>query len=186
MAPTTVFLESFDSTRATALDRADDPNLAQAQAEALLNLLLGHTIALNNTYAFDSRSALELVEVVLDTRARVRAENPSAAQRLDDASPFLVSWFPANETVTDFFSACADQLRRFPSVEGRFILSAQKLREERSRSYLFENHPGFPFEILFERERIRTRSPIVSRRCTRREASRPSMPTSASSTRTPT
>src|SRR5262249_37630316 len=48
-----VFHEAFDSTRTA--DRHSAPNLAQAQAEALVSLLLGHSLSLTNTYAFDSR-----------------------------------------------------------------------------------------------------------------------------------
>lgn len=118
-----VFHESFDSTRTADLDA--QPNLAQAQTEALVSLLLGHSLALCNTYAFDSRGVLELVRAVLEARDDVRrGVRPGtwAHKRLTESRPFLLSWYGAGS----FFEACAAQLRKFQPIEKRFLLSAWK------------------------------------------------------------
>ncbi|MFK0200537.1 hypothetical protein [Streptomyces lavendulae] len=105
-----VFLESFDSTRATANDSEHHPNRAQAQTEALLYLLLGHSLALNNTYGMDSVSVLELADALLSTRAEAlnRGRDREARARLAGARPVRVSWFGAD----NLLSACAGQFRR--------------------------------------------------------------------------
>lgn len=117
-----VFHESFDSTRATADAPADHANLAQAQIEAVISLLLGRSLSVNHTYSFDSRSFLELAEVVLDTRAEALASaGPGGARRLADTRPFVLYRFG---TAT-FFDACATQLRKFRDPGGGgFRLSA--------------------------------------------------------------
>ncbi len=118
-----VFHESFDSTRTA--DSQSAPNLAQAQAEALVSLLLGHSLALTNTYAFDSRGVLDLVQAVLsardDTIGTLRAGS-AARRRLLRARPFLLTWYGANS----FLGACAAQLRKIDpkDLDGRFLLSA--------------------------------------------------------------
>jgi hypothetical protein len=72
MTGSAVFHSSFDSTRYTGdIIEPDYPNLAQTQAEAVTSLLLGRSLVLTNTYAFDSRSVLNLIGAVLDTRAEV-------------------------------------------------------------------------------------------------------------------
>ncbi|MDH6543766.1 hypothetical protein [Streptomyces sp. SPB4] len=105
-----VFLESFDSTRATANDREHHPNRAQAQTEALLYLLLGHSLAVNNTYGMDSVSVLELADALLSTRSEAlnRGKDRTARARLAQARPVLVSWFGAD----NLLSACAGQFLR--------------------------------------------------------------------------
>ncbi len=115
-----IFHESFDSTRTA--DRGAQPNLAQAQAEALVSLLLGHTLAVTNTYAFDSRGVLDLVPAVLSARDEVssKSRNPVARERLAQASPFQLSWHGAQS----FFQACAKQLRTIEPLDKRFLLSA--------------------------------------------------------------
>jgi hypothetical protein len=120
-----IFHESFDSTRTA--DGTAQPNLAQAQAEALVSLLLGHTLAVNNTYGFDSRGVLELASVVLAARDEVRSHlKPGTAprERLTKARPFLLCWYRAGS----FFEACANQLRNIneESLDERFLLSAWK------------------------------------------------------------
>jgi len=115
-----VFHESLDSTRSTVLDPAHHPNLAQAQAEALVTLFLGRSLSVNNTYAFDSRSLLELADALLSTMNQVRkGASESQKDRLDAQRPIVVHVFGAN----DFFGACAQQLRRV-TPGARFRLSA--------------------------------------------------------------
>ena len=123
MPNTLVFHESFDSTRTAG--SGTGANLAQAQAEALISLLLGHSLALNNTYAFDSRGVLELVTAVLAARDDVIASLRSSASARDYLTrdrPFLLTWYGANS----FVEACAAQLRKCDptDLEHRFLLSA--------------------------------------------------------------
>jgi hypothetical protein len=118
-----VFHEAFDSTRTA--DRHSAPNLAQAQAEALVSLLLGHSLSLTNTYAFDSRGVLDLVRAVLSARDDVTGAlraGSAGHRRLLAARPFLLCWFGADS----FFGACAGQLRRMDpkQPDNRFLLSA--------------------------------------------------------------
>jgi hypothetical protein len=118
-----VFHESFDSTRTADSDAQS--NLAQAQAEALVSLLLGHSLTLSNTYAFDSRGVLELVRAVLSARDDVSGgirPNSPAHERLTEARPFLLTWYGASS----FVEACAAQLRKCnpEDMEHRFLLSA--------------------------------------------------------------
>ena len=118
-----VFHESFDSTRTA--DPRTAPNLAQAQAEALVSLLLGHSLSLTNTYAFDSRGVLDLTRAVLDARNDVMGTlrtGSAQRQRLLEARPFLLCWFGADS----FLEACAGQLRRIEreNTDNRFLLSA--------------------------------------------------------------
>ncbi|MFK4145240.1 hypothetical protein [Streptomyces sp. NPDC004065] len=104
-----VFHESFDSTRATSADPDDHPNLAQAQAEAVVSLLLGRSLSVNHTYAFDSRGMHDLAEVVLDTwQQAVRTAPATSRAELNRARPFVLHRFRR----PTFFAACADQLRR--------------------------------------------------------------------------
>jgi hypothetical protein len=123
MASNFVFHESFDSTRTA--DPRTAPNLAQAQAEALVSLLLGHSLSLTNTYAFDSRGVLDLTRAVLDARndiiGTLRAGS-APQQRLLKARPFLLCWFGADS----FLAACAGQLKRIDreNTDNRFLLSA--------------------------------------------------------------
>jgi hypothetical protein len=123
MAQIAVFHSSFDSTRYTGADRrADHPNLAQAQAEAVTSLLIGRTLLVNNTYAFDSRTVLNLIRSVLDTRERVRNQvGRSGRERIDATSPVVLRWFGKD----DFFSCCADQLLRM-NPGRRLVLSYWK------------------------------------------------------------
>lgn len=123
MAQIAVFHSSFDSTRYTGADRrADHPNLAQAQAEAVTSLLMGRALLVNNTYAFDSRTFLNLIRAILDTRKRVRGQaGRSGRERIDATSPVFMSWFGQD----DFFSCCADQLRRMTPGR-RLVLSYWK------------------------------------------------------------
>ena len=123
MASNFVFHESFDSTRTA--DRSTAPNLAQAQAEALVSLLLGHSLSLTNTYAFDSRGVLDLTRAVLAARDEVLgALRPGSAghRRLVEARPFLLCWHNARS----FLEACAVQLNRIDreDTDNRFVLSA--------------------------------------------------------------
>lgn len=123
MLKSLVFHEAFDSTRTA--DSESAPNLAQAQAEALVSLLLGHSLALTNTYAFDSRGVLDLSRAVLSARDDVRStlrSGSTAHRRLQRATPFVLSWWNA----ADFFSACAGQLRNIDmkKLDDRFLLSA--------------------------------------------------------------
>jgi hypothetical protein len=120
-----IFHESFDSTRTA--DGTSRVNLAQAQAEALVSLLLGHTLALNNTYGFDSRGVLELTSAMISARDNVRSglrPGTMAHERLTREQPFLLCWYGADS----FFEACASQLRNFneEQPEERFVLSAWK------------------------------------------------------------
>jgi hypothetical protein len=118
---------SFDSTRYTGDDPEDHhPNLVQAQAEAVTNLLLGRSLGLPNTYAFDSRTALSLTAAVLGSRAAVLEStgSPNGKQRLRDANPLILRWYTADPEA-DFFACCADQLRRLEG-QRRFILSFWK------------------------------------------------------------
>jgi hypothetical protein len=117
---------SFDSTRYTGDDPSDHhPNLVQAQAEAVTNLLLGRSLGLANTYAFDSRTALNLIAAILQTRANVseRTTSPAGKQRIDDADPLILRWYTT--TGLGFFGCCGDQLRRLEG-QSRFILSFWK------------------------------------------------------------
>lgn len=123
MASNFVFHESFDSTRTA--DRRTAPNLAQAQAEALVSLLLGHSLSLTNTYAFDSRGVLVLTRAVLAARDEVLGTlraGSAGHQRLVEARPFLLCWYGADS----FLEACADQLNRIDPKDpsNRFLLSA--------------------------------------------------------------
>jgi hypothetical protein len=118
---------SFDSTRYTGADPDDHhPNLVQAQAEAVTNLLLGRSLGLPNTYAFDSRTALSLTAAVLDSRAAAleSTTSPAGKQRVGDANPLLLRWYTPDPKA-DFFACCADQLRRLTGQK-RFILSFWK------------------------------------------------------------
>jgi hypothetical protein len=120
-----IFHESFDSTRTA--DGTSEVNLAQTQAEALVSLLLGHTLAVNNTYGFDSRGVLELTSAMISARDDVRSglrPGTAAHRRLTEAQPFLLCWYGAGS----FFEACANQLRNFDEdkPEERFLLSAWK------------------------------------------------------------
>jgi hypothetical protein len=123
-----VFPSSFDSTRYTAVDPKDDhPNLAQAQAEAVTTLLLGRPLGLTNTYAFDSRTVLNLVRETLLARKVVRETSTTAAERehIDNADPFKLRWYAPTPDQTDFLSCSAEQLLRLQG-QRRFILSAWK------------------------------------------------------------
>ncbi|MFG2312290.1 hypothetical protein ACGFS9_27030 [Streptomyces sp. NPDC048566] len=115
------FHESFDSTRATADHPDDHPNLAQAQAEAVVSLLMGRSLSVNNTYAFDSRGMLDLADVVLETWERAKqglSRTPRA--RLAGARPFVLHRFRQ----PTFLAACSDQLRRSdPEARNFFKLS---------------------------------------------------------------
>jgi hypothetical protein len=124
MTDNPVFHSSFDSTRFTGAGSDDDhPNLAQAQAEAVTNLLLGRSLTVNNTYAFDSRIVLNLIRAVLETRQQVRLRaSEIGRQRINNASPIILRWFRGD----NFFACCADQLRRLKPVQTRFILSHWK------------------------------------------------------------
>ena len=140
-----VFHESFDSTRTA--DRDAEPNLAQAQAEALVSLLLGHTLTMPNTYAFDSRGVLDLVSAVLWAREEVGSglrRGSSARERVTESRPFLLCWHGSDS----FLEACAKQLRTFESINERFVLSAwnaidldRKRRYELADSLLAAPHP---------------------------------------------
>ncbi|MBU2666377.1 hypothetical protein KOI35_23005 [Actinoplanes bogorensis] len=118
------FHESFDSTRATAESADTDPNLTQGQIEAVVSLLLGRSLSVNNTYAFDSRTFLELADVVLSTRAQVieATEDKAAVEELTAARPFVLHRFRQ----PTFLVACADQLNRTREKfgSGLFRLSA--------------------------------------------------------------
>jgi hypothetical protein len=131
MAQIAVFHSSFDSTRYTGADRrADHPNLAQAQAEAVTCLLMGRALIVNNTYAFDSRTFLNLSRAILDTRERVRGQaGRSGRERIDATSPVFMSWFGHD----DFFSCCADQLRRMTPGR-RLVLSYWKAIDDDDRA----------------------------------------------------
>lgn len=123
MASNLVFHESFDSTRTA--DSSIQSNLAQAQAEALVSLLLGHSLTLSHTYAFDSRGVLELVRAVLSARDEVSMRLPRtspARERLARARPVLLTWYGSNS----FVEACAAQLRKCDpdDLPRRFKLSA--------------------------------------------------------------
>lgn len=119
-----VFHESFDSTRATAGYAEDHPNLAQSQAEAVMSLLLGRSLSVNHTYAFDSRGMLELADVVLDTWEEAKRRNERAeraANRLAGATPFVLHRFRQ----PTFLAACSSQLRLSdPNARQFFKLSA--------------------------------------------------------------
>jgi hypothetical protein len=125
MTESLIFHSSFDSTRFTALHPGDYPNLAQAQVEAVISLLLGRSLVVNNTYAFDSRSVHNLLATVLETRDEVRnrtGTGESGRKRLDDARPFSLRWYGG----PDFLACCAGQLTRLEPPERRFILSHWK------------------------------------------------------------
>jgi hypothetical protein len=126
MTDSRVFQSSFDSTRFTGADGKDNhPNLAQAQAEAVTSLLLGRSLLVNNTYAFDSRIVLNLIRAVLETRQQVRLRTSEAGrQRINNASPVILRWFGAPGD--DFFTCCAKQLRLLEPAQTRFILSHWK------------------------------------------------------------
>jgi hypothetical protein len=153
MSDSLVVASSFDSTRYTAVHARDDhPNLAQAQAEAVTSLLLGRTLGINNTYAFDSRTVLNLTGAILQTRDQVRKAATTAVekQRIDIADPFKLRWFgKENES---FFDCCANQLRRL-ATPGRLVLSHWKkidgndaMREELAAELTAET-PRFPHSI---------------------------------------
>lgn len=140
MATSVAIPSSLDSTRYTGDDPGDHhPNLVQAQAEVVTNLLLGRSLGLNNTYAFDSRTALNLVGAVLETRALVAAQttDPASKRRIMGADPLILRWFTSGDL--DFFGCCADQLRRLAG-QRRFILSFWKPinREDALRVQLAE------------------------------------------------
>lgn len=122
--PTLVFHESFDSTRATAEHPDDHPNLAQAQAEAVISLLLGRSLSVNHTYAFDSRGLLELADVVLQTWEQAKRHASGAGRAaLAEARPIVLHRFRQ----PTFFAACCDQLRRSDNTAiNYFELSAWK------------------------------------------------------------
>lgn len=125
MTESLIFHSSFDSTRFTALNPGDYPNLAQAQVEAVISLLLGRSLVINNTYAFDSRSVHNLLATVLETRATMRnqaGKGKGGRKRLDDARPFSLRWYGG----PDFLACCAEQLTRLEPPERRFILSHWK------------------------------------------------------------
>jgi hypothetical protein len=152
MSHSLVFPSSFDSTRYTAVHPRDDyPNLAQAQAEAVTGLLLGRSLGVNNTYSFDSRTVLNLIDVLLQTRSHVRkATDDVGRQRIDAADPLKLRWF-GNEDES-FFDCCANQLRRL-ATPGRFVLSNWKkidgddrAREDLAAALTSEN-PRFPDSI---------------------------------------
>ena len=136
MTERSLFPSSFDSTRYTGADRKPGhPNLAQAQAEAVTNLLMGRRLLVNNTYAFDSRIVLNLVRTILDTRQRIRNQvGKSGLERIDSTSPIILRWFGQD----DFFSCCADQLLRLAPPRRRFILSHWKAidRNDKARKEL--------------------------------------------------
>jgi hypothetical protein len=153
MSDSLVVASSFDSTRYTAVHARDDhPNLAQAQAEAVTSLLLGRTLGINNTYAFDSRTVLNLTGAILQTRDQVREAATTAVekQRIDTANPFKLRWFgKENES---FFDCCANQLRRL-ATPGRLVLSHWKkidgndaMREGLAAELTAET-PRFPHSI---------------------------------------
>jgi hypothetical protein len=129
MTDSVAIASSFDSTRYTGDDPGyHHPNLVQAQAEAVTNLLLGRSLGLANTYAFDSRTALNLIAVILGTRANAyqRTKSPAGKQRIADADPLMLRWYISKTTTRpDFFGCCADQLRRLEG-QSRFILSFWK------------------------------------------------------------
>jgi hypothetical protein len=124
MTDSLVFHSSFDSTRFTGADGNDDhPNLAQAQAEAVTSLLLGRSLIVNNTYAFDSRTVLNLIRAVLETRRQVRlGASETGRQRINNTSPVILRWFGGD----NFLACCADQLTRLKPIQRRFILSHWK------------------------------------------------------------
>jgi hypothetical protein len=129
-----VFHSSFDSTRFTAVHPGDFPNLAQAQAEAVISLLLGRSLAFNNTYAFDSRSAQDLVATILETRERVgNRVNPRGRQRINAADPLILRWYAPAGSEMDFLACCADQLRRL-APGTRFILSHWKMIDDQDKA----------------------------------------------------
>ncbi|GID27422.1 hypothetical protein [Paractinoplanes brasiliensis] len=134
------FHESFDSTRATADDNETHPNLTQGQIEAVVSLLLGRSLSVNNTYGFDSRTFLELADVVLSTRAQVLAatRRGAAVEELTAARPFVLHRFRQ----PTFLAACADQLNRTRERfgSGLFRLSAwSEINEDtRARNQLAE------------------------------------------------
>jgi hypothetical protein len=119
-----IFHESFDSTRCTADDVSEHPNLTQGQVEAVISLLLGRSLSINNTYGFDSRTLLELADAVLSTRSLVLARysgDPGAHARLTAALPFVLHRW-AQPT---YLAACADQFARADkSARDYFRLSA--------------------------------------------------------------
>jgi hypothetical protein len=119
-----IFHSSFDSTRYTGRDlpTPKHPNLAFAQAEAVNSILMGRTLVLNNTYAFDSGSVLNLLGTLLDTRDEVLSTKPDSSAgkiRIKAANPFAIRWFGGD----DFLSCCSAQLLRLEPAERRFILS---------------------------------------------------------------
>lgn len=123
-----VFPSSFDSTRYTAIHPRDDhPNLAQAQAEAVTTLLLGRPLGLTNTYAFDSRTVLNLIQATLETRDSVyKVADSAGKERIDNASPFRLRWYAPTSNETGFLSCCAEQLLRLEPSRRRFVLSHWK------------------------------------------------------------
>lgn len=124
MTVSRVFHSSFDSTRFTGADgKENHPNLAQAQAEAVTSLLLGRSLIVNNTYAFDSRTVLNLIRAVLETRQQVRlGASEAGRQRINNASPIILRWYGGD----NFLACCAGQLLRLKPVQTRFILSHWK------------------------------------------------------------
>ncbi|HZN73985.1 MAG TPA: hypothetical protein VFC00_20140 [Micromonosporaceae bacterium] len=115
-----MFHESFDSVRAGSLQADVNPELAQVQTESLLTLLLGRSIVLNNSMAFDSRTVLHLAQVVFDAAAAVADRTGTTPLRLcQQEPPFTLRRF---KTPT-LLSGSVDQLRRL-GAHNRFILSA--------------------------------------------------------------
>ena len=112
--------------------------------------LLGHTLTMPNTYAFDSRGVLDLVSAVLWARDEVVSglrHDSSARERVAQARPFLLCWHGSDS----FLEACAKQLRTFESINERFVLSAwnaidldRKRRYELADSLLAAPHPEPP------------------------------------------
>src|SRR5262245_10862200 len=120
MSDLLMFHESFDSVRAGSVDPSVKPELAQVQTESLLTLLLGRSLVLNNSMAFDSRSVLYLARVVFDAAAVVADRTGTTARRLyQEEPPFALRRF----NTPSLFSGSVDQLRRL-GTGNRFILSA--------------------------------------------------------------
>jgi hypothetical protein len=126
MPESVVFPSSFDSTRYTAVHGRDNyPNLAQAQAEAVTNLLLGRSLGLVNSYVLDSRTVLNLMGAIKETRESVYKDTSTAGrERIDGVNPFILRWYAPNKE-RDFFSCCANQLLRLEG-QGRLLLSFWK------------------------------------------------------------
>ncbi len=86
----------------------------------MISLLLGRSLALNNTYAFDSRSFLDFADVMLDTRQRALVRHPAAGDDLKSQMPFSLFRFRQ----PSYLTGCADQLQRHnPDPDKHFRLS---------------------------------------------------------------